>query len=398
MRYPRFTALTAIALTSLNLRTAVTALSPLVPEIQRSIGVSASMVGVLGMIPTAMFAIAAFVLPGFKRRLTTSQLLLIAMLLTAAGQLLRVSAGPVMLLGGSVAALFAIGVTNALLPLAVREYFPNHISSMSIGYLISSQITMALSPILAVPISVWAERTGLSGWRVSLGSWALLGLLAAMAWIPLLGHRGENPDVKTPEPSMGVPVWRTPVGVGLGLMFGFTSFVTYSMMAFLPQMVPDPQLGAALLGWWSILGLPLNIIGPWVVDRVADSFPFVLLAAVLMIIGNAGLCLAPMTAPWVWTTLAGLGPLAFPMALTLINIRARTPEGATALSSFGQGLGYSVACLGPLLTGITLQLTGGFRAVLAVFVTATVIVIAGSFFATRPVFVEDQARGRGKGI
>lgn len=350
------------------------------------------MIGVLGMIPTAMFAIAAFVLPRFTKRLSTSQLLFLATLLTAAGQLLRVSAGSLMLVSGSVVALFAIGITNALLPLAVREYFPHHISSMSMGYLISGQATMALAPILAVPISVWATNVGLTGWRVSLGSWALLGVLGAIAWLPLLTRRGENPNVKIPEPTMDVPVWRTPIGVGLGLMFGFTSFVTYSMMAFLPQMVPDPHLGAALLGWWSILGLPLNIIGPWVAVRFLNNFPFVVGAAVLMIVGNAGLCLAPMSAPWVWTTLAGLGPLAFPMALTLINIRARTTDGATALSSFGQGLGYSVACLGPLLTGIVVEISGSFQGVFFIFITATLLVVGGSFFATRQIYVEDQAR------
>src|SRR5699024_11584154 len=95
-------ALTAIALTATNLRTAITALAPLVPEIQDDLGVGASLFGVLGMIPTAMFAIAAFALPGLKSRFTTSQLLMMAMLITAVGQVLRVLGGPTSLVGGSV--------------------------------------------------------------------------------------------------------------------------------------------------------------------------------------------------------------------------------------------------------------------------------------------------------
>lgn len=392
MRYPRLTALTAIVLTSLNLRTAVTALAPLGAQIQDDLAVSASLFGVLGMIPTAMFATAAFILPALKARFSTSQLLIFAMLITAAGQVLRVVGGPVSLVGGSLLALFAIGITNTLMPLAVREYFPNRVAAMSMTYLTSSQIIQALAPIMVVPISAWATQMGWTGWRVSLGSWALLGLVAAIAWIPLLTAPVAKTDVKTPQPSMKIPVWRTPVGVGLALMFGFTSFATYSLMTFLPQMVPDPQLGAALLGWWSILGLPLNIIGPWVISRVNNPYPILVVAAGIFLAGNAGLCFAPMSAPWLWTTLSGLGPLAFPMALTLINERARTTAGATALSSFGQGLAYTVACMGPLFTGILLDATGGFAAVFGIFLAASAFVLAGGFFATRRVYVEDQAR------
>ena len=385
-------ALTAIALTATNLRTAVTALAPLVSEIQDDLQVGASLFGVLGMIPTAMFAIAAFALPGLKSRFTTSQLLMAAMLVTAAGQVFRVLGGPTSLVGGSVLALFAIGITNALLPLAVREYFPNRVAGMSTTYLTTSQIAQSLAPVLAVPLSAWATQMGLSGWRWSLGSWAVLGVLAALTWLPLLTTPAPRADVAAPVPAMRIPVWRTPVGIGLGLMFGFTSFATYSLMTFLPQMVTDPTLGAALLGWWSLLGIPLNFIGPWVAARMRNPYPVLVLSSVLFLVGNAGLCFAPMVAPWLWTTLSGLGPLAFTMALTLINVRARTTAGATALSSFGQGLAYTIACMGPLLTGIIVDITGGFSTVFILFLVATACVLGGGFFATRQVHVEDQAR------
>ena len=385
-------ALTAIVLTASNLRAAVTALAPLVSEIREDLSVGASLFGVLGMIPTAMFATAAFVLPRLKAKLSTSQLLILAMALTAAGQIIRVLGGPVTLLTGSVLALFSIGITNALMPLAVREYFPNRVAVMSTAYLIIAQITQSIAPILVVPISTWAAVVGITGWRVSLGSWALLGLVAAISWVPLLTSTAPRAEVKTPQPSMAIPVWKTPVGVGLGLMFDFTSFTTYSLMTFLPQMVPDASLGAALLGWWSILGIPLNIIGPWVAARMNNCYPVLVLASAVFLVGNAGLCFAPMAAPWLWTTLSGLGPLAFPIALTLINVRARTTKGATALSSFGQGLAYTVACMGPLLTGVILDTTGGFTVVFGIFLAATVVVLGGGFFATRQVYVEDQAR------
>lgn len=180
-------------------------------------------------------------------------------------------------------------------------------------------------------------------------------------------------------------------------MVGFTSFVTYSLMAFLPQLFVEAgasaQFGATMLAWWTALGLVLNVVGPWLVALFSTVYPAVLAAVVFLIVGNLGLALAPMSAPWLWVTLSGLGPLTFPMALTLLNTRARTTAGATALSSFGQGVGYAVACTGPLLTGLVRDLSGGFQAVAAVWVVATVIVAVGSWFATRDVMLEEQLPG-----
>lgn len=400
---PKLIALAAIILTSLNLRTAIVALSPLVPRIQDDLGVGQSLIGVLGMIPTAMFAVSAFLLPALMRRLTIAQLLFAAMILTAAGQVWRVL-GPSAfnLVAGSVCALFAIGVTNAAMPVAVRSYFPNRVPTVSTTFLVTSQVAMGLAPLLAEPFALAAESVGLTGWRASLGSWALLAVLAAVAWLPLLTRsRGPEKTVRVPgvDKPKGVAVWRTPAGVGLAFMFGCTSFVTYSIMAFLPQLFVEAgastQFAGTMLAYWSLLGLPLNVLGPWLVGRFTEVYPMAAASCVIFIVGNIGLATAPMAAPWLWVTLSGLGPLVFPMALTLINIRSRSMAGAASLSSFAQGLGYTVACVGPLLTGVLREATGSWVAAVAVWIAGTAVVLAGSFFATRDVFVEDQIKSQG---
>ena len=50
----------------------------------------------------------------------------------------------------------------------------------------------------------------------------------------------------------------------------------------------------------------------------------------------------------------------FPIVLTLIGLRSRTPEGTAALSGFTQSTGYLIAAIGPFGVGILHELTGGW--------------------------------------
>lgn len=395
IRYPRITALIAIILAAVKLRSVITAISPLIPEIQASTGMSGTMVGIIGTVPTAMFAVSAFVLPRIKERFTLSEMMLLALGLTAVGQLLRVVyPNEWLLLVGSLIALFAIGILNATMPLVVREYFPRHVPSMSLTFMMSSQIMLAAAPIVAVPMMDWAENMGLPGWQISLGSWGVLAAIAAVSWMPLLIRRGPNPINTAPEPNFRLPVWRTTIGVGLAFMFGSNSLVAYTMMTFIPQIFTDAgqtaQYGANMLAIFSALGIPVTIVGPWLAGRLANVFPVVIMSAVFFSAALLGLAFAPLAAPWLWVTLAAVGTVIFPMGMVLVNIRARTLEGATALTSFGQGVGYTFASLGPLLTGAAHEATDSFFIPLTVMAAIGLVTLVAGYFASRQTYVEDQ--------
>ncbi|APT84327.1 MFS transporter [Corynebacterium aquilae] len=394
---PHWVAGLAIILTALNMRAAVTGLSPLLPRLMHDLGLSGTQIGVLGMIPTAMFAVSAISSPKLLKVLTIPRALFLAMVLTAGGQILRVAIPTFTgMFAGSLCALFAIGVTNALLPLAVRAFYPSRVPGWSMTYLVVMQIGMAGAPLLAEPLALWGDSsTNGHGWRISLGSWSLMAILAALAWIPLLATpRSKVADQASKRGEKMLPVWKTPVGLGLATMFGFTSFATYAMMLFLPQMYVDggasPQFAALMLSVWAGLGLALAFIGPWLVGRFEDPFPAIVFFLILFIIGNFGIALAPMRAPWLWVIISALGPCTFPMGLTLVNVRARTMAGATALSAFGQGAGYTIACGGPLFYGILHEHVAGWVWPNVVTAVVLTIVAVGGFFATRNTTVEQQ--------
>ncbi len=97
---------------------------------------------------------------------------------------------------------------------------------------------------------------------------------------------------------------------------------------------------------FSALGLLPSLVIPSMAVRMQNPFPLVLIGFFSFVIAFTGLLLAPMKAPLLWACLLGVGPSTFPLALTLINLRTRTPTGSAALSGFMQGVGYSFSCLG----------------------------------------------------
>jgi len=81
---------------------------------------------------------------------------------------------------------------------------------------------------------------------------------------------------------------------------------------------------------------------------------------------------------------------AFPLALTLIGLRARTSAGSVGLSAFAQSTGYLIAMAGPLAVGMLYEATGGWVASLGVLLVALVIQATAGLAAVRPRTLEDE--------
>ncbi len=189
-------------------------------------------------------------------------------------------------------------------------------------------------------------------------------------------------------------LWRSPTAWGLTFMFGCTSLNTYALFAWLPEILTESGLDRAhagsMLALFAALGLPMSLCIPLVAARMRNPFPVVLVMLACFVAGYLGLLLAPAHGTWLWVSLAGLGPGTFPLALLLINHRTRTQLGAGALSGFGQGMGYALACIGPLFFGLLRQWTGSWTAPF-MFLFATLLLLgAGAYVICRPKMLEDD--------
>jgi CP family cyanate transporter-like MFS transporter len=387
----RLLVLTAIVMSALTLRVAVTAYSPLAERIGAEIGYGAAVVGVFGMIPTAMFALSGLLTPVLAVRLGLERTALTAMLMAGAGMVLRVlMSGTAELLVFSALALAGMGIGNVVIPPLVKRYFPDRLAVISSLYIVMVQLGTVVPAFTAVPVA------DAHGWRVSLGVWGVLGFAAAVPWLAVLrGRRGHDSADRTavPEQPPTGRVWRSPIAWGMAGMFGMTSLTTYAMFTWLPKILSEAgasaAYGGAMVGLFAVVGLVAALTAPTVVARFRNPFPVVVGCAVLFFIAFTGLLIAPMAAPILWVVVLGLGPSTFPMALTLINLRTRTPAGSAALSGFTQGVGYAVACVGPLLFGVLHTATGGWLVPFALLGLAVLVLLAGAWQACKPRLLED---------
>ena len=85
--------------------------------------------------------------------------------------------------------------------------------------------------------------------------------------------------------------------------------------------------------------------------------------------GLLGFLYAPLPTIWGWAVLLGLGQGGtFSIALALIVLRSRDAHVASHLSGMAQGVGYTLAAMGPFMVGVVHDLTGGWNAVGYIFI------------------------------
>ncbi|MGC5025927.1 CynX/NimT family MFS transporter [Tsukamurella sp. DT100] len=387
----RLLVLLAIVLFALTLRTAVTSLTPLLTRISEDLHFGATIIGVFGMLPTAMFAAAGIVTPFLTSRIGLERTTLVAVVATAIGIGVRsLMGGTLGLLAFSCLALIGMGIGNVVLPPLVKRYFSDNVAVLSTAYLTCVQLGTMVPALTAVPVA------DAYGWRVSLAIWAIIPIAAFLPWLGIVlarrGHDVEDVTGEAPSEPTG-RIWRSPLAWGAAAMFGMTSLNTYAMFTWIPTILSDSggsaALGGNMVALFSGVGFLATLVVPGLCTRMVNPFPLVIVFLGCFVVGFLGLLFAPMTLTWVWVIALGLGPTTFPMALTLVNLRTRTGAGSAALSGFMQGVGYLAACAGPLGFGLLHEATHGWTAPFMMLFACLVVLGLGAYQACKPRMLED---------
>jgi len=392
--YGRTLAFVGILLVAANLRTAVAALSPIASRIDADIPLSVTTLGVLGMLPPVCFAVFGVFAPVFTRRIGLEGLLVVALLAILLGHLARgLSTSVVGLLLASALTFAGLGIGNVLLPPLVKKYFPDRVGILTSLYVTVVAISTLFPPLVAVPIADAA------GWRTSLGMWMVLSLAALVPWSTMLvRHRigtVPTPVLDEADPVVLGRIWRSSVAWAIAAIFAISALNAYAFFAWLPQLLRDSAgLSAAqagvLLAVYAGMGIPGAFLIPVLAARMKNVGRLVYLGVGFFVAGDLGLLLAPETLTWLWVVFAGLGPLLFPLALVLINLRTRTHRGSVALSGFVQSIGYLIGALGPLLFALLHAVSGGWTWPLLFLLAMAGVVPVAAAVISRPHTLEDD--------
>jgi CP family cyanate transporter-like MFS transporter len=187
--------------------------------------------------------------------------------------------------------------------------------------------------------------------------------VGALVWAPWLwrrdGSAASAADAGTGPARERIPVTallRRPLAWQVTGFFALQAGVFYATLAWLPSIYESHGASQAhaglLLSLTLIVGLIAGLTVPGLAGRVADQRPLIVGCCALTAGGLAGVLLAPMSAPYVWVVLLGLGQNgAFPLALMLIVMRAGDVSYTEALSTLTQSVGYVLAAFAPLAVG-----------------------------------------------
>jgi CP family cyanate transporter-like MFS transporter len=217
-------------------------------------------------------------------------------------------------------------------------------------------------------------------------------------WIVVLGkarHVEDTAVVSGPRPELLGRMIRSRTAIALAIAFSMTAFNIYAFFAWLPELLREragstPTEAGVLLALLGIMGLPLAIVTPILATRVRNVGVLVGVGVALFMSGYLGLLFVPTVVTWLWVVLVGLGAVIFPLCLALIGLRARSQEGAVALSGFVQGIGYAAGAFGPLLLGILHDASGGWTVPLLLVLGTSAFGIVPAFLLRRPSYVEDE--------
>lgn len=363
---------------------------PVIEELQRELGISATAAGVLTAAPVLCFGMLAPLGPALARRLGAERVLLLALLPIVAGVAARAAGSTFALFAGTLLAGTGVAVANVIVPSVVKGRFDRGTGLVTGLYVAALTGGAALAAGLTVPF----ERSW--GWELALAVWAIPAAIAFGVVGVAFARDRASATARAGEGGLRA-LLRDPLAWQVTLYMGLQSLVFYAGLAWLPSILRDAGYSAgaagALLALYALGGIPSAVLVPVLATRLRDQRLLASGVTALEMCALLGLLLAPGGAV-AWVALFALGQGgAIGLALTLMVLRAPDPKRAAELSGMAQAIGYTVAAIGPLAIGALHDWSGDWDAPVAALLAATVPLLAVGVLAGRARTVRAKPRG-----
>ncbi|WP_293865415.1 MULTISPECIES: cyanate transporter [unclassified Sphingomonas] len=361
-----------VVLVGLNLRPFLTATGPLAPAIRASTGMTLQGMSLLTLVPMLLMGLCAFAGPAVQAAIGVRGAMVWALLLLAAGSLLRLWTSDGAGLVGTAALLgLGVAVVQAVFPAVLKHHFPRQLAVATGLYSAMLMGGGALGARLAPAIAGAAGN-----WHVGL-AWLALPALAAAVAAMLILPAAERGDAAPAISARGL--LRRPRTWLLMVSFGLINGGYSSIIAWLPPFYQERGWSAAasggLLALMALSQATAALLCPVLARRGRDRRRWLWSTMALQAVGFAGLVAVPDLLPSLWAMTVGAG-LGGCFALTMLVALDHLPDPARAraLAALMQGGGFLLAAIAPWLVALLHERTGGFAAGWAMHLASVALV------------------------
>jgi cyanate permease len=384
--------LVTILVVAANLRPTITALGSVVGLVAADTGMGAGALGLLGAIPLLAFAVVSPIVHVLTRAMGAERAVLVSTLVLIVATVVRSLPGSLANLWiGTVVMGAAIAVGNVVVPELVKRDFPTDVPLVTGLYSTVLGASAAVASGLALPI---AE---IGGWRLGIGIWVLLSVVAALVWpLRMRGTAIGRSTVREPEETPSSPpvgggtgrsVWRSAVAWQVSLIMATQGFTYFLLVTWLPTIEVSMGIDPVTAGWYSflyqIVGIAAGLgVTPFMRAR-SDHRAVGVVISLLLVLAVLGLLFAPDLLV-LWLVVAGLsGGSSLVLALALVGERSPSATDAGRLSGMAQSVGYLMAAAGPFGAGVLFAATGSWSYPLLAVIAVALIQLVLSLLAGR---------------
>lgn len=342
--------LAVLWLTANNLRLAIFAVQPVLPDIRHDLGLSFTATGALSSAAIAMLGLGS--IPGtvVGRWLGARRLVTVMGAAIGVCSLLRLLPPQVFwIFAGTILLALSASLVQPAIAVLIRRWFAdglNRASSVySNGLLVGGTIGASATPLVAAAV----------GWRGSFVAWGALAVGVAGLWA-LLTPRADAPvpRVRLADAFRNARAWQVTA------LFTFQNLAYFGVAAWLPFLLAGRtpaylSLVFTCLNFLPILPLLVLPALRWV---YATSAAYYLAMSLLTIAGAAGLALGLRDLAWLLAFMVGLGCAgAFVASMALPPLVARSEMDAAAISAIVFTFGYVLSFASPVAAGILVDAT-----------------------------------------
>ncbi|MEJ2763587.1 cyanate transporter [Photobacterium sp. MCCC 1A19761] len=346
-----------VILIGLNLRPFLVAVGPVMEQVVAGTGISYESASLLTLVPMALMGIGALVVASRPALIAKQHALLVALMVLALGNLLRLLAGngTILLLSAFVSGL-AVALIQSIMPGLIKQSFQHNTARVVGCYSASLMLGGALGAH-AIPVLI-AQHFD---WQQALAWLALPCFVAGIATALFLPKRSARASEQVQFLPLMAKRRTWELMASFGMVNGaYASLVTW-LASYYQLMGWSTEKSSQLIVTLAACQAVSALFVPMCMKPQHDRRPWMLLMLALLALGFFGFIYVPETFPHLWAGACGVGlGGAFALSIIIALEHFSHVHKANALTALMQGGGFMLASLFPFLFSLWVQVTGEY--------------------------------------